>query len=549
MKNLVPGADEAKGWAYFKNALAVESELTLRNTDLLSVQALLGMCLFLQGTPNPQPSFFLVAAAIRLAHSIGLHKRGTLFGMNPAETEQRKRVFWIAYMIDRDVCLRSGRPPAQDDDDWNVELPSEAPSDGVGVVPLANGVDTTNLFRLMCTFSVISSKIYKRLYSGSASKQSDGMLLNTIGDLDNELELWKDNIPIDFRPEHEIRSSNESLILQVVVLHFAYYNAVCTIHRMAIHHGYWTSRLSEYARKGLNVKPLNPRVFSSAALCVSAARASVNLIKYIPQGDYACVWLIIYYPVSSLVTLFANILQNPQDARARSDHKLMGVVVHFLSRICLEETTGSIKHMYLVCKEFERIAGVVLNKAEKDLTARQKRKAEREREKAEKKADEEQNLPPELKRTSDAMEEMIGSYVTPSPQSRNVFTSEGIFQDEKMNERRFDDLMNQVFDPSNGQDNVQNRNPWYGGDGPQNNGDIINNPLQPMSQDTSPRMAYTNVPNDGTQLDSSLNLSGGAFQQPFVPQDLWAMPMTFEWDWADSLAGMSNGAQFGWPQN
>lgn len=28
----------------------------------------------------------------------------------------------------------------------------------------------------------------------------------------------------------------------------------------------------------------------------------------------------------------------------------------------------------------------------------------------------------------------------------------------------------------------------------------------------------------------------GSFQHPFVPQDLWQMPMTLEWDWAD-LAG------------
>ncbi len=25
----------------------------------------------------------------------------------------------------------------------------------------------------------------------------------------------------------------------------------------------------------------------------------------------------------------------------------------------------------------------------------------------------------------------------------------------------------------------------------------------------------------------------GSFQHPFVPQDLWQMPMTLEWDWAD----------------
>ena len=54
------------------------------------------------GTPNPQPSFFLVAAAIRLANSIGLHKRGSAFNLNAAENEQRKRVFWIGYLLDKE---------------------------------------------------------------------------------------------------------------------------------------------------------------------------------------------------------------------------------------------------------------------------------------------------------------------------------------------------------------------------------------------------------------------------------------------------------------
>jgi hypothetical protein len=59
--------------------------------------------MFLMGTPNPQPSFFLVAAAIRLSHSLGLHKKAQMFaGMDPGEMEQRKRVFWIAYMLDKE---------------------------------------------------------------------------------------------------------------------------------------------------------------------------------------------------------------------------------------------------------------------------------------------------------------------------------------------------------------------------------------------------------------------------------------------------------------
>lgn len=244
----------------------------------------------MQGTPNPHPSFFLVAAAIRLAHSLGLHKRGADFNLNGVETEQRKRVFWIAYMLDKDLCLRSGRPPIQDDDDMNVDLPSEDPPDNIGNVPTADGKSKINLFRTMCVFATIQSKVYKQLYSVKASRQSDGELLNTIGLLDKELEDWKDSIPLDFRPEHDIKASHTPLILHVVVLHFAYYNCLTTIHRMSVHHGYWTSRLSNYAIQGLNARPLNPRVFMSASLCVNSARTSISLIKYIPQGDYACVW-------------------------------------------------------------------------------------------------------------------------------------------------------------------------------------------------------------------------------------------------------------------
>ena len=189
-------------------------------------------------------------------------------------------------------CIRSGRPPVQDDDDMNVDLPSEDPPDNIGNIPLADGKGKINLFRLICHFATIESKVYKQLYSVKASKQSDGELLNTIGKLDNELEDWKNGIPLDFRPEHEIKASHTPLMLHVVVLHFSYYNCLMTIHRMSIHHGYWTSRLSNFAIKGLNARPLNPRVFSSAVLCVQAARASIHLIKYIPQGDFACVWYV-----------------------------------------------------------------------------------------------------------------------------------------------------------------------------------------------------------------------------------------------------------------
>lgn len=51
MSNLVPQEEDNKAWMYLKNAMGVLTELTMRNLDLLSVQALLGMV----RTQSPHP--------------------------------------------------------------------------------------------------------------------------------------------------------------------------------------------------------------------------------------------------------------------------------------------------------------------------------------------------------------------------------------------------------------------------------------------------------------------------------------------------------------
>ncbi|OJD19708.1 hypothetical protein AJ78_00331 [Emergomyces pasteurianus Ep9510] len=545
MSNLVPQEEDKKAWLYLKNAMGVLTELTMRNTDLLSVQALIGMSLFLQGTPNPQPTFFLVAAAIRLSHSIGLHKRGSGFGLNSIELEQRKRVFWIAYILDKDICLRSGRPPVQDDDDMNVELPSEDPPDNIGNVPLSDGKGKLNLFRLMCIFATIESKVYKQLYSTKASRQSDGELLNTIGELDRELEEWKDSIPIDFRPEHEIKATHRPLILHIVVLHFAYYNCLTTIHRMSVHHGYWTSRLSNYAIQGLNARPLNPRVFSSAVLCVSAARASIHLIKYIPQGDFACVWLILYFPISALVTLFANILQNPQDARARSDVKLMGLVVNFLSMLVADESNGSVRRMLGVCSEFERIAKVVLEKAEKESQSKRKRRAG-----GDENNDEDVPVQPHsndyLARPPSDAQQQDATPKAPLPTQPFHANSNSRPTNETDRDFYFNHHENVEQESSPSAPTATRTTTTTTSTSTATEAKFGHGYEQDFSEILTPNQANPNAFTSGGPPFSnagSMPIDFSSFQQPFVPQELWQMPMTLEWDWADvpSSFPFSNG--------
>jgi hypothetical protein len=293
LNNASPTLTE-KSRDYLNNCLSVLTELIIRSTDLFAVQALLGMALFMQGMPDPRPTAFLIVSAIRLLHTLGLHKKDLGLGENfdPLEAEQRRRVFWIAYRLDNDWGIRSGLPLIQDSEDMNIELPSKSPEDELGSLTLPDGHGKTNIFRIMAEFAIIEAKVSKQLCSLKASKQLDEELLAKISELDHELEDWKERIPVDFQPEYGIKTSLYApLSLHIIVLHFAYYNCLHTIHRTSIRHSYWTKR-SRTAVQEADPEPipLNPRVFTSTTLCICAARSSIRLIRYIPIHNLGFVW-------------------------------------------------------------------------------------------------------------------------------------------------------------------------------------------------------------------------------------------------------------------
>ena len=236
--------------------------------------------------------------------------------------------------------------------------------------------------------------------------------------------------------------------------------------------------------------------------------------------------LIIYFPVSALVTLFANILQNPQDPRARSDVKLMNQVVNFLSLLSVTEEQGGVKRMLGVCSEFERIARVVLEKGDKS-SLRHKRKSS-------KVSNSENSVGAP---TPQQIPQKRAAAAPPTPQSNNAPTPPNIFTPDLSG-----DLANQPFNPNlnafsspsfsdlnlpldfTAQSNSQDFASLMGAASPSNH---VSNNNNNNNNFNIPDLSQ--LPTDNPT--SPLNM--GAFQQPFVPQDLWNMPMTLEWDWAD----------------
>lgn len=221
--------------------------------------------------------------------------------------------------------------------------------------------------------------------------------------------------------------------------------------------------------------------------------------------------LILYFPVSALVTLFANILQNPQDARARTDVKLMNHVVDFLSMLAVTEEQGGVKRMLGICSEFERIARVVIDKGDKESHSRRKRKNK--------------------DSADDTLAPLQPVNNPPStPASNNPTTPANLFSPTFTNM----ELNNHPFNPS--LNNIPS--PFANGDSMSLPLDFNPSPSAAFSTNMSPpnlnglSPSFSNdfqqqYSSDGTQLNIN------SFQQPFVPQDLWQMQMTLDWDWAD----------------
>lgn len=363
-----PSRMGAQAWGYLKNALSVTNELTMYNADSLSVQALLGMTLFFRGASNAQPSFSLLAAATRSSHALQLHRRRDNFQPNDddddASTEQKKRIFWITYFMDKEFSLRSGRPSIQDDNVIDVDLPSETPLDGIGTVLLAGpGVNTSrsvNSFRLMCDFSRLTGKLYAILRTAIAPEtpHDHDEVRRALDNLTEELEEWKDSLPSDVRPGHEVSAAHWPLKLHIVSLNFAYHHCVAMIFALNERRG--------PSQRGSRPMQAQPYLRAKAERHVNSARASIRLIKCVARNDLRCIWVVLHYPVSALVILFANILRNPRGACARFDLGLISSMVVFLAELKLKtDVDGSaIERMYRVCARYERTARKILRGAD-----------------------------------------------------------------------------------------------------------------------------------------------------------------------------------------
>lgn len=226
------------------------------------------------------------------------------------DLQQLRTVFWIAFCLDKEsvpclsssshrarltgfrVCLRFGGPLGHLDEDMDIDF---LPGPLEDRWTLSSTTQTTgfNIFRSYCELSVIKGKIYNSLHCGT--EQPVSKLANSVAMLDKRLQEWKESVPKEYRPDvHNPPSFPKSTgTLILLSLHFSYFNCLISVHHVTTScNSHVDLELARSYSSGLLPSDV---ALISGILCQNAARASIRLIKYMPQRSVCILRYILDY--------------------------------------------------------------------------------------------------------------------------------------------------------------------------------------------------------------------------------------------------------------
>lgn len=123
----------AKAEVFFTRAKSLCLDQMLSGSSLETVQAMLLMSQYLQGTHRSVMTWNMHGIAVKAAFQLGLHSPTSMKAYSPHERETRNRTWFGCVMLDRTLSMTFGRPPAIPESYIRTPLPK--PHSGISILP------------------------------------------------------------------------------------------------------------------------------------------------------------------------------------------------------------------------------------------------------------------------------------------------------------------------------------------------------------------------------------------------------------------------------
>ncbi|OOQ87966.1 hypothetical protein PEBR_15386 [Penicillium brasilianum] len=251
--------------------------------------------------------------------------------LSDREASHIRQLFWLCYMLDKDISLFTGNPPLLSEVYCDLTLPDNY-YNHYTYLPALN-LSTTGNERSPGVIiphlpgdphlSHLKEKVYRQLLSARALKDNDNQLLLNIRQLDDEIEHWRLSIPVNFRPalfvsKNTLPNASEEgipFVIRRMSLQLDYHHLMTVIH---------TTVRKCTVETSDETPDLHSVVHSSFDLSLVAGRSTLwclrALVSLIAEDAFR---FVTFYSTAAALTLFLNIVIHPLDAQSRIDLELL----------------------------------------------------------------------------------------------------------------------------------------------------------------------------------------------------------------------------------
>ncbi|PHH49569.1 putative transcriptional regulatory protein YJL206C [Ceratocystis fimbriata CBS 114723] len=282
--------------------------------NLKSLQTLLHMILFLQGSSDLTQGYVLIGMALRMCIRMGLHRNLHHSDMSCIEIEERRRAFFVVRHLDINVSHVLGFPILLHEDDVDQEPPSEVDDEFILHDQILTQPPETQSFfeasnahaRLLEIMVRVTKHVYpiKRVRKSEPSSACSRVLrisYEKVQEIEKDLQQWFEDLPMAWRPGS--KGTIEVVRVQHL-LRFFYAHVQLALYRPFLR--YTAPRLVED-------QDIDEPAFAYAAAAISVSRNIVHIGNEMQKqgvlvGPY---WLLLSTELFAVLTLVFHVSENP----------------------------------------------------------------------------------------------------------------------------------------------------------------------------------------------------------------------------------------------
>ncbi|EAQ88432.1 hypothetical protein CHGG_05051 [Chaetomium globosum CBS 148.51] len=269
-------------------------------------------------------AYTLAGTAVRMAVLMGLHLNIPATQLSdPVFREHRNRVWWTAYIMDRMWASRLGCPPAIQDEDVKVDLPSNPATNG----RLTEDFSDSGYYAAHVRLASIATSVVQSIYG---KRNQITAFLNKVQERLKELKVWVEELPPYLHMDTSLVSNPNYHNYDILSLHLTLNQTIILATRPTLLYG---------LRLHTSTSPPKPIPHSAKTLidaCIRCARHSYRILSesWINGAFPALYHDLTQYLFSSLIVLaISSLLDHHDDSANASDRDGFEDAVQLLSRV------------------------------------------------------------------------------------------------------------------------------------------------------------------------------------------------------------------------